>query len=103
MPIAAPRGRADGDEHGIRARDRGGEIGGEFEAPGAHVAVDDLVEARLVNRNFTPLQAGDLAGILVDACDGNTEFRKTGTGDEADIARTDHGNAHMFSCQATPR
>ncbi len=94
MAVAAPRRRADGDEHRVRALDRLGEIGGEAEAPGGRVAGDDLVEARLVDRDLASLQARDLAVVLVDAGDFDAEFGKARARNQADIAGADDRNAH---------
>jgi hypothetical protein len=77
MAVAAPRRRADRDEHGVGASDRGFEVGGEAEPPGRRIAGDQLVEARFVDRDFAARQALDLVGILVDAADIDAEFGKT--------------------------
>ena len=95
MAVAAARRRADGDEHGVGAVHRGGEIGGEGQAALLDVVGDQLVEARLVDRDLAALQALDLAGVLVDADHVVAEIGKAGAGDQADIARADHRNLHF--------
>ena len=97
MAVAAPRRRADRDEDRIGFRDRRVQIGGEGEPPGLDVAGDQRIEARLEDRNLAPLQRIDLAGILVDASDLVAEIRKTGAGDQPDIACANHGNPHELS------
>ncbi|MGC4039162.1 MAG: hypothetical protein QM764_24600 [Chitinophagaceae bacterium] len=77
MAVAAARGRADGDENGVRVLHAGG-FGGEGEPAFAHVAGDDLVEARFVDRHFAFVQARDLAGVLVDADDVVAEIGEAG-------------------------
>ena len=39
-------------------------------------------------------QGGDLGRVLVDADDLMAEFRQAGAGNQADIARADHRDAH---------
>ncbi len=94
MAVAAPRRRADRDEHRIGLRDRRLQVGGEAEPPGLDVAGDQRIEARLEDRNLAPLQRVDLAGVLVDAGDVVAEIRKAGAGDQPHIARANHGNPH---------
>src|SRR5258708_5020595 len=102
MAVAAARRRADGDEDRVGPRHGGGEIGGEGEASGARIALDDLIETGLVDRHFALLQARDLLRVLVDASDGDAELGKARAGDESDITGADHCNAHGHSCPATP-
>ena len=61
---------------------------------GRGVGGDDLLEAGLVDRHLAALEPGDLARVLVDAGDLDAEFGKAGAGDEPDITRADHRNAH---------
>ena len=94
MAVAAPRRRADGDEDGVGGLGRLGQVGGEEEPLLAHVLGNQLGEARLVDRHLASRQGGDLVGVLVDAGHDVAEVGKAGAGDEADVAGTDHGNAH---------
>ena len=95
MAVAAPRRRADRDEHGVG-------LGAPAPArsvvkssrPGLDVGGDQLVEARLVDRDLAALQRRDLAGVLVDAGDVVAEIGKAGAGHKADIAGADHCDAH---------
>ena len=94
VAVAAPRRRADRDEHHIGRGDRRSEVGGKIQSPGLYVGSDQRIEARLENRDFTPAQAFDLVAILVDAGDLVAVVRKTGAGHQPDIARANHGNPH---------
>ena len=40
-----------------------GRIGGEFQATGFGISLYQSVQARLVNGNFVPVEALDLAGV----------------------------------------
>ena len=54
---------ASGDEHHLGLTHGGGEVGGERESLLANVLVDQLLEARLVDGNFTGVERLDLGGI----------------------------------------
>ena len=94
MAIAAPRRRADRDEHGIGFGDRRGQVGGEIQPLGLDVGRHQRVEPGFEDRDFASPQRCDLAGILVDAGDLVTEIRKAGAGHQPHIARANHGNSH---------
>jgi hypothetical protein len=102
---AAPRRRPHRDEHRLGVRHRRVEVGGEGQAPGAMVALDQLTEARLVDRDFAGLKAGDPTAVDVDADDGVAEIGQARTGNEADIAGTDHCKLHgsLTSCPDPPK
>ena len=99
VAIAAPRRRADRDEHRIGLGDRRGKIGGKIQPPGLDVGGDQRIEAGLENRDFAAAQAGDLVAVLVHAGDLVAEIRKAGAGHQPHIARADHGNAHETTCR----
>src|SRR5690606_26407873 len=92
---AAPRRRAHGDEHGIGIRQRARKVERELEPPGRDVALDQLVQSRLEDRNAPLAQRLDLAGVLVDAAHVMPEIRKARSRDQADVARADHHYAHI--------
>ena len=94
MAVAAPRRRADRDEHGVGASDRGFEIGREAQPPGRRIAGDQVFETGLVDRNLPARQPLDLAGLLVDAGHTDAEFRETRARDQTDITCPDHRDAH---------
>ena len=95
VAVAAARGRADGDEHGVGGLDRRLQRAGEFQPPGLHIGGDQVVEPGLEDRHFAAAERGDFPCVLVDAGHLVTEIGKAGPGDEADIAGADHGNAHF--------
>ena len=92
MAIAAPRRRADRNEHRVGLRHRPGQVGGEIQPPGLDIGGHQRVEPRLEDRDFAPAQGFDLAGILVHAGDLVAEIRKTGAGYQPHIARANHGD-----------
>ena len=94
MAVAAPRRRADGDEHRFGLGYRPGQVGCEVEALLAHIDGHQPVEVGFEDRNVAVAQAGDLGGVLVDAGDVVTEIGKAGPGHEPDISGADHGDAH---------
>ena len=94
MAVAAPGGRADGDEHDFRVAHRLGEIGAEAQAPGGDVVGDERVEMRLVDRHATRAQGGDPLRILVDAMHMMPEFGKARPGYETDISDADDRHPH---------
>src|SRR6478672_3268545 len=65
------------------AADRRREIRRKVDAPHAQVAAQELVEARLVDRQLALTQILDLAEILVDASDRPAEFREASGRDQA--------------------
>ena len=97
MAVAAAAGRAHRDEHGLRVRHRGLQIGGEGQAAGLGVDRHHIVQPRLKDRNAAGPQGLDLARILVDADHLMAEFRQTGAGYKAHITRADDGDAHGIS------
>ena len=69
-------------------------IGGELEAAGFRVALDERIQARLVDRDLAPVQALDLARVDIDAHHMIARIRQAGTGDEADVAGAENGYTH---------
>ncbi len=67
---------------------------GEAQALGGDVAVDELLEAGLVNRDFAALQHVHLALVVIDADDVVADFREAGARDETDVAGTDDAEIH---------
>ena len=97
MAVAAPRRRADRDEDRRRPPSGAGEVGREEQPLLAHVLGDELGQPRLEDRHLAAPQRSDLAGVLVDAGHDMAEVGKAGAGDQADITRADHGNAHALA------
>ncbi len=67
VAIAPAAGRADRDEDRRRTRDPLTQIGGEAQASGLHIAIDQRIKARFVDRHDPGVEPVDLALILVDA------------------------------------
>src|SRR4249920_2616193 len=74
--------------------DRRREIRRKCDAPHAQVTVQELVEARLVDRHAALTKVLDLARVLIDASHRPAEFRKASGGDQAHIACPNHRNVH---------
>jgi len=94
MSIAAPGRRSDGNENGVGGADRGGQIGGERQAPAANALFDVGVQFRLVNGNLAPVEAVNFIRILVDADHFGPEFGKTCARNQAHIAGANHCYLH---------
>ncbi len=97
VTIAAPRRRADRDEHRVGFRDRRGQVGGEIQPFGLHIGSHQRVEPGLENRDLAAQKRGDLVAVLVHAGDLVTEIGKAGAGNQPHIARANHGNSHENS------
>ena len=67
IAVAAARGSADGDEHRLGARHSLRRIGGEAEARTGDIALDDGLQARLIDRHYPGLEAFDSHFFGVDA------------------------------------
>ncbi len=87
------RWRVDRDEDDLRGPDGLRQIGRERKAPRAEIARDHLRQLRLVERRRAGAQQLDLRLVVVDADHAVAEFGKARAGDEADVARADHGDA----------
>jgi hypothetical protein len=94
MPVAAARGRADGDEHRVGLADRLRRIGGEEQPALLDVILHQLIETRFEDRNLALLQARNFARVLIDARHRVAEIGEARAGDKAHIAGADHGDAH---------
>ena len=95
MPVPAPGGRSDRDEHGIRTGNSRPEFGREMQPAGRDVACHKVLEARLIDRHHTRSDAVDFAGILVDTGDVEAEFGKTGARHKTDITGSNNCQLHM--------
>src|SRR5439155_13325786 len=81
--------RPDRDENRAARADRFRQVGAELQPPLADVAIDDLVEARLVDRDFSLLQRLDFFCVDVDADDIVAEISEACAGNQADVACAD--------------
>jgi len=94
MAVAAPRRRADGDEHRPGTRHRARQIAGEAQPPGLDVAAHQVFKPRFIDRNPPGGQRGDLGRIAVHADHFMAEIGQAHARDKADIPRADHRDAH---------
>jgi len=88
------RRRADRDELEQAMLDAALDIGRKLQAAGLHVALDVVVEPRLVDRHFAVVQALDLVLVDVHAHDVVARLRHAGAGDQADVARAENRQSH---------
>src|SRR5262249_19675738 len=90
-------GRPHRDEHQRGVGQPLGQTGGEPEPAVAGIAVNQLRETRLVDRDPTLLEPGDLLHYLVYADDVVSAFGQTGAGDQTYVARSNDRNFHDLS------
>ena len=69
-------------------------VGAEAQPLAGDVALHDLGQPRLVDRQAAALEQGDLGGVDVEAIDVVAEIGEAGGGDEADVAGTDDRDFH---------
>jgi len=72
-----------------------GQVAGKGQPPRLDVLGHQRVETRFIDRHFSLLEPLDLVCIFVDAHNVVPEIGKTHAGDQADIARANHGNFHV--------
>jgi hypothetical protein len=77
-----------------------GHVGGEAQAPGLDVGLDQRAQAGLVDGHAAAVQGGDLGGVDVQAADAVAQVRQAGAGDEADVAGADDGDVHFGVCSS---
>ena len=92
--ITAPRGRANCNKHRIRIRHGIGKIGGKRQATGFDIFSHQIFQARLINWNFSLVEAGDFILILVNANHFMAEIGKTSPRYKTHIACSDHCYFH---------
>ncbi len=97
MAIAAPRRRADRDEHRLGSLHSLGEVGREVEPAALDIGLDQRLEPRLPDRHLAGIEAVDLVLVLVDAGHMVAEIGEAGARHEPDIAGADHRDAHVLS------
>ena len=83
-------GGVDADEDDPAAREHVGHV--ERERHPAAVALEQAVDARLVDRGVARLQRLDPAGVDVAADDLVPQVGEAGRGDQADVADADHAH-----------
>ena len=88
------RRRAHGDQLDFGVRDGAGHVGGEVQAAGGAVALDQLFQAGFIDRHVAGIEHRDLGRIQVQAQHVVAYVRQAGAGDEAHIAGADNGDVH---------
>ena len=86
MAVAAPRGRADRDEHRLGAAHGLGQVGVKDSRPSRTFLATRSRQARLEDRHLAAVERVDLGRVLVDAADVVAEIGKAGPGHQTDIA-----------------
>jgi hypothetical protein len=86
--------RTDGDELQRAEVDGLLDVGRELQASGAHVALDDRVQPRLVNGQAARLQGGDLLRVQIEAQHLVADIRQAGAADQAYVAGPDDRDFH---------
>ena len=90
-------GRAHGDEDELAALQAFGIGGGKGKATGAHVALHQLMETRLVDGHLAALQAFDLFFVDVQGDDAVAQIGEAGGSNNTDITDADHADLFHFS------
>ena len=83
------RGCADSEEQRIRAGDACGKVGGKGQPLRLNVRADQRFEPRLVDRNGSIRQRGNLLAIVVDANDRMPDVGKAGSRYEPHVTCSD--------------
>ena len=94
--------RADGDELHLRMGHGLCAVGGEAQAAVVAVALDDVVQARFVDRHLAAVEHGDAPGVQIQAEHVVAHVGQAGRRDQADIAGAHHGDVHraISGCRA---
>ena len=95
--VAAPRRRADGDEHRVGFAHRVPEVAREGETAGANVLGDEIRKPRLEDRHLALPKRRDLARVLVDAGHDVAEIGKARARHEAHIAGPNYTDPQAHS------
>jgi hypothetical protein len=74
------------DEVGVSLVERRQDVGGETQAVGSHVSLDQIAEAGFVDRKRPPFELTNAFGVDVDAKDFVTELREARSGDQAYVS-----------------
>ena len=88
--------RAHRDELQLAMRHALGRRGGEPQAFGIGIGLDERIETGLMDGNFAPLEAFDLLGVDVDAQHVIAGIGKAGAGDQTDVTGSEYGDSHVF-------
>ena len=91
--ISRRRG-ADSEEDDLSTAHRRRSVGGEPKTAGADVAFDEFLEPGLIDRDVAAIEPGNLIGVDIEAGDNVAAVRKTGSRDEANVARSHDCDPH---------
>jgi hypothetical protein len=86
--------RADRNENHIGMRNRAVVVGAELDAAGCGVGGNQLVQARLMDRDLPGVEHIDLARIDIQAQHGIADVSEAGSRNQANITGTDNRNFH---------
>ena len=73
------------------------DVGSEAQATGGDVALDDVIESGLVDRDTARFEQVYLARVDVDAQHVVADLGEAGAADQSDIAGADNGNFHLIA------
>ena len=76
-------------------RDARCEVGSELQSAAGAIALDHVVEARLVNGDFAALEHGDLAWVHVHAQHVIAHVGEAGASDQPDVAGAENRDFHV--------
>ncbi len=95
IDLAVARGCPDRDERQLRFQYGGPQVARGAQVP-AGMPLQQLGQARLVNRRVSRVDHLDLAAVDIDADDAMALVRKAHAGDQTDVARADDRDSHGF-------
>ena len=88
------RRRADCQENDLSTLHRRLYFGREVKPAVFDVLLDDLIKSRFIDRDDAVVQLFDLCNVDINACDIDTEFCETRTGDQTNVTGTNDCNVH---------
>src|SRR5690606_16696544 len=101
-PALLVRRRADADEDHLGRGVGPLFLGREGQPAGLVVALDQVVEARLVDRADAVVQFLDLPGVDVEAGHVVARAGEAGARDQTDVTRAHHGDPHKLFLRQNP-
>ena len=90
--------RADRDELEQAVLDAFRRVGREVEAPGGEIALEQIVQPRLVDRRLAALEHLHFALVDIHAQHVVADLGEARTRDQADVAGTEDGKTHGLTC-----
>ena len=89
------RRRANGDKNDLCMCNRVRSIGGEAQRLARAIGGNDILQARLVDRNLACVQTLDLVRVDIDTDHIVADIRNAGTGDETDVSGSKNTDPHQ--------